>query len=626
MYGKFSPIARSGHPKLKIGSKAYDDYWDEQQHYILKGYSIGGEYITGSFYHFLNYSFVKDKYRQFVNPFYVDVDKEFFDTLEECRKDEYDFIVFKAREKGFTQFLASEANRIVHNMQNCECAFGFPSAESPAEKSFLSKFIDNESAYPKALKQIPYFQAKSFENRQYHYFEQTVKDKDSEKCGIQTSIQVKRVTDKDIFKSSRYVFMGLDELGELNDPAELYLENTANMRWGDEKLGPIVLGGTSNTMKQGYAQALDMFLNPEKYGRLRTMFIPGKRKYFPFVDLETGKSLEVQALIALKKKEEGMSKENLLKHRQNYPDKISDILAISDNSLLDQVKLASQEEYLSTEESVKGLIQRYTLVEHGDKVDAILDENGNFEILAMPRKQSGNEMFYTPDSIGVDSVYKEEAPTSESLCSIVVYRPYISPHIKGQYPVCIYHHRYKEDGGKNKSKFYNDLYLCCKFYNTRALVEDTDSQLFDWFEQRNLTYKWLQPEPDDPTIPFNKTAKRKFGVKPNNQDVLRASNTLLKDYVDEHCGNIMFIRMIKDLKKFGIGRKNSDIGDAFKWALLQAQRSVKVAPEIMDNYKPKNSLPLPIKSNGKTLDWSLNYKSELQRQVEARNQFYAPKN
>lgn len=604
-YSKFAPVARSGgHPKLKVGSKAYDDYWDEQEEYILNGFTIGGETISGAFYHWLNYykiDFV-DEYKSPIRiyPLMSDVDREAFYTLDQCRKYDNDFLVLKVRDKGFSNILASESLRMMQFVKGAKVGAVFPGGQSKAQNNFKEKFFDALNDYPDAMRVNS-----EVDNAGVLTFGYTIVDshtKMNNYVGQQSRIAFFDAVSKDVLKSDRYNLGIIDEAGEIDILQSLLDTSVANFRKGAMKTGTLIVGGTTNQMNKGHHAFRSLFFNAEERG-FQKMFIPGWRKYFPFVNSETGESLEVEA------------KEDLDKHRskakkvgvdayteflQNYGNTIEEVFTNNNIDILDKSKLTGQAVRLLSEDSYKGITQRGNLVErlHTDgsyKIEFMLDaHNGRWEVFqhSLSTLLNTESVVKKKDYVGVDSVYKDIAPQSDSKCAIVVYRPFIDVNTVGRCIVCVYHYRHNVEGGKEL--FYDDLRLTLEYYNAKALVETTDEELFRWFQKRGILPKYIKETPTPAN--YNKFRKslqiKDYGINPNGEP-MNLSAKLLKNEVDLRSGNIMFTSVCNDLMNWGHEGKNSDIGDAFKWALLYAdgQTTENLRPEVPKVNERMSSLP-----------------------------------
>ena len=105
---KYAPVAKEGIPNYKVGSLDYKRYWNLQLKRCLDGYKpVGGEMITGAYYFYLNFCKIRlrdemTSRKKLDNPWYRDMDHEYFDTIYKAKEEGSGIIVLKARDKGFS--------------------------------------------------------------------------------------------------------------------------------------------------------------------------------------------------------------------------------------------------------------------------------------------------------------------------------------------------------------------------------------------------------------------------------------------------------------------------------------------------------------------------------------------
>lgn len=613
-YSKFSPIAREGHPKLKIGSQSYLDYWEEQEHYIKNGITIGGETISGGLYFWLNYykiDFVdEDKLPVRIYPFLSDIDREIFYMLDQCHKYGKDLMLLKVRDKGASNILASEALRFTQFVHKAKVGAVFPGGQSKAMNNFKEKFFDAINDLPEDIRVNP-----DVDNSGNITFGFTLVDKETKiehYVGMDSRMSFFNAVNKDVLKSDRYNFGFVDEAGEIDILRPLIDTSVANFRKGALKIGTLVVTGTTNTMNKGYETFRDLWFNAEDNGFER-IFIPGWKKFFPYMDTLTGESLEFEAKEHLDKERAKATKagaEKLLEFKQNYGNTVEEVFTNTDNEVLNKEKMTKQTVALLSNPSYKGMIQVGNLIEkmRGDGstyVEFELDTiNGRWQIYQHPLWKNPSANTTKKDVVGVDSVAKDMAEHSVSKCAMVVYRPFINVAIEGQLPVCIYHYRHNEEGGREM--FYDDIRLTLEYYKTKALVERVDDDLFTWFRKKNIL-NLLKERPNN--LYRNKFKGLKFedyGVPPQGEES-KAGIRLLKNEINERCENINFVTLLDDLKNWSPGsRKNSDLGDAFKWALLYADAEQRYDPateaKLQEKRNTQSSLPRYRMTSANTME------------------------
>ena len=105
---KYSPVVREGIPAYKKYSSEWQKYWALQRDRCINGYKpSSGVHINGAYYFYLNFCRIlardaKSNRKKLQNPWYRDLDHEFFDAVYEAKEKGHGLIVLKARDKGFS--------------------------------------------------------------------------------------------------------------------------------------------------------------------------------------------------------------------------------------------------------------------------------------------------------------------------------------------------------------------------------------------------------------------------------------------------------------------------------------------------------------------------------------------
>lgn len=89
-------------PKV-IGTKNYEEFWDEQFDRCINGYDTAGIHLTGRYYYYLNFVLLRGlKGPQY--PFFIDMDLEYFNLVEWIKNNRKTGIIsVKARRKGLSE-------------------------------------------------------------------------------------------------------------------------------------------------------------------------------------------------------------------------------------------------------------------------------------------------------------------------------------------------------------------------------------------------------------------------------------------------------------------------------------------------------------------------------------------
>ena len=608
-YGLFSPLIRSGFPDWKEDSSKWLDFQKEQLEIFDKGYQVGGTRITGDHYFFLNYYKLEKplkggKGKEVIAPYFIDVDKEFFDLFEWCEMQGWNLSVLKGRDKGLSQFASSIALRKTQTMYGASVITLFPGGESPALSEFRDKYKFAHSCLPDVFKQNP-INGGSNDKREYHWIDQDLENKSETIKGHKTKILFSTAVSKDVTKSGRNAMIFVDEAGEIKDPLGLVMAAESNLRSGSDKTGIILIGGTSNTMNAGYEDFQDIVYKGEDLG-FKCFKIYAQEKRFPFVDLETGRSLREEAKAEIEQEANKRKKVSLKAYNeylQNNPTEEAHFFLTTDEKRLDAEKLSEQRANIMTnkwlsESTQKGNLYRVMKSDGTSDVKWEINPLGKWTQYLPPMDTEPNK--FSQDIAGVDSVFKDIVKSSGSKNAIVVYRPFISLSTRCEMPVLIYHHRYNEDNGKEM--FYEDMIMTLQYSKCKAIFESCDQELIPYFAKYGLL-KYLYHRPQAADSPYAKPSATDFGVNPSSKEAFGRAEQLLQTYVKNKTKNIVFLQMIDDALRYGEKRKesDSDLTDAFKWALLQADANIIFRPSDKVVVKKKAQLP---EWNGK--DWVFN--------------------
>jgi len=104
----FSPVVTDGITNAHPLSFEYKSWWKEQKRRCLEGYEVGGVYITGDYYWYLNFWKIRGRNKEtgrktLIAPRFLDMDYEYFNILDRARKEGKHVVVAKARQKGFSE-------------------------------------------------------------------------------------------------------------------------------------------------------------------------------------------------------------------------------------------------------------------------------------------------------------------------------------------------------------------------------------------------------------------------------------------------------------------------------------------------------------------------------------------
>lgn len=584
-YGKFSPVAKNGLPDLKRNSSKWFDWLDEQEHYCLNGFTAGGDTIPGRLYFKLNFFTLlhlgDDGYEHPQRPFYVDVQREFYTLLDyNLKVSGKDIIVGKGRDKGFSYDIANISLYETHFHDFTSVLALFPGGKSKAKAKFKEKYdlawaemIDDWKLYPDLQESKDIYK--------YGWEETDPENGQKVTQGNMSSLTMLEAVNADVAKSGRYKFVFLEEFGELRNPLNLIITNRANMQKGAKKFGITIAGGTSNAFNEGYQDFRELWYNHDAYG-FDKFYIPAQRAYWGYVNYETGKSDELNALDHIKQSRKNLTGEKLMIEMQNYPTEEKEMFISITQSPYPSILISEQTDRILSDKQIQNAIQIGNFYpktsDNGQQtVEFHATPNGRFKIFAHPIKEQ-----IQADCGGVDSYRLGKVEESPSKGAIVIYRPFQGINKIGNLPICIYHHRHDD-----KEEFFKDIWYAAQYYNCKMLVEYTDEDLFTWFRQHNAL-KYIKERPKL-IHTANSKAQYSWGVKPTEHNKMVATEYSVSEFKKNY-EQVPFVELLDELSNFGT--KNTDLADAYQWAVLHAMDNVKVLPEHQRK-KKKRQYKLP---------------------------------
>ena len=263
------------------GTKDYYDYWDEEAHRSLYGYTVGKGTedeiaITGFHYFYLNYCpidrtvdiILPDGTAQAVRertfPRFYDGDYDYFHQIDTARRTDKHVIVLKARRKGYSYKAGAMLARnyfLVRNSKN----FVFASnKEYIIGDGLLSKvwdylaFIDDHTAWAQP-------RLKDKEMHKMSGYKKKVNGIEIE-MGMKSQVMgvsLKDNPDKVRGKAGELVFF--EEAGSFPGLLKAWEVTMPTMRQGSKTLGTMVAFGTGGEEGADFEAMEEIFYNPAAY-------------------------------------------------------------------------------------------------------------------------------------------------------------------------------------------------------------------------------------------------------------------------------------------------------------------------------------------------------------------------
>lgn len=289
------------------GSPAWVEYWNEQLKRCKEGYSVGGAYITGHHYFYLNFTNImltKDKgdenvikdikktkgSKVSVCPDFWDGDYNYFHALDiarnGCTRDYFDnlklevriqdrfltggyhMIVGKARRKGFSFKSAAICANTYNTIPDSLVIIGaydkkflYPRGTMGMASRFID-FLNTNTGWRKA---------REFVDKQEHRkasYKSFVQGVPVERGYMSEILAISFGDNPDNARGKDSVLIIFEEAGKFNNLKDSYMATKESLEDGTFITGQMVIQGTSGDMEGGTLDFADMFYNPEAYDLL----------------------------------------------------------------------------------------------------------------------------------------------------------------------------------------------------------------------------------------------------------------------------------------------------------------------------------------------------------------------
>ena len=263
------------------GTKDYYDFWDNERHRCVYGYTVGeGEKdeitITGNHYFYLNYcpidrsvdetlpdgTVIARRERTF--PAFYDGDWKYFTAIDQCRRENKHMTVLKARRKGYSYKAAAMLARNYFHIKNSKNYVFAGQKEYLIGDGLLSKaweilsFVDDNTAWTQP-------RLRDREMNKMSGYKKNVNGADVE-LGMKSMIMgvsLKDAPDKVRGKAGELIFF--EEAGAFPGLLKAWEVAMPTMRQGNKTLGTMVAFGTGGTEGSDFEGMEELFYNPVSY-------------------------------------------------------------------------------------------------------------------------------------------------------------------------------------------------------------------------------------------------------------------------------------------------------------------------------------------------------------------------
>lgn len=505
------------------GTYQHYEYWMEQNRRCLEGYTVGGVYIPGAYYFYLNFTQMNVKNektgrKQRSFPRFTDVDFEYFNIYERAKKEKKGIILVKPRRTGFSQKHAGIITHEYNFFRDSKCIIG--AYDSKYSDNTMSMVLDNMNF----LNANTEWAKERNPDTRDHVIARYRKKLDN---GIEVwagkMSEVRAIT----FKDNPFASIGLssnififEEAGKFPNIIQSYNISEPCWKDGDDMIGIPILYGTGGDMEGGTVEFSEMFYEPEKYNLLSFdniwdddrpntkcgWFLPASRMRFgeykdPYgehpewkgiklVDDEGNSNEEVarQSILDFRKlKDQGTDLKAKRDAITQYPLKPQEAFLQSSSVYFPVLELKRVLAKLTPEELAKHNVGILRFEDNVLKWEDIQDgkpyrewpvkehTEGLIEIFELPRKDNGKIDKYRYIA-GIDH-YGRDLANSDSLGCIFIFDR-LTRRIVAEYT------------GRPEST--NVFYETCRrlllFYDAKAMYESNITNLFHYFEQKKSLY------------------------------------------------------------------------------------------------------------------------------------------
>jgi hypothetical protein len=559
------------HPDFGNDKRAKFD-WEMNEIYKCK---FGDGDIPGTYYYYLNHTFIKSKVKGKIRPEFRTTDLEWFKFVEEVQKNTGQGIVcIKRRQVGAT---TKEAARIVHSCEfNKDHDIGLNSKSENDSRNFFARVkycYRNQSDFLRAITDTDRRDALVFVNYGKDLYGNKII-----KGGTGSSV-IAVSPSPTAHAGNSYKQLIIDEAGEIED-LEAIVSNAEDCIIQDGvRHGLMVLFGTmGNSDRQG--KGLMTFWKDYKTHDLRQWAFWG---YNELIMDEIGNDdiLEsVRSVMYRRRKLESSSATIYNKFIQKYPfNQEEAFLSVNGYGVGNPLIIAQQEINLMTNPpDVR--IGRMKMV--GDKEQFEPNPNGQVHIFKLPEKRKDG---YTATLDPAEDDHVTKTKDSSDLGFTIVARPF------GLMPaelVARYCHR-----PPKLEEAYLQIAMMLMMYDTKLHIEMNKGgwRAYDWFS-RNFPHLLALTVKAANNI--RSGVELRHGVK-MNQDKKLQMEGLLNQYIDNYClplpdigyQGIPDLKLLKQFKVFGADGQDDDEAVSFGWNLIIQQADKKVA--VQQNQIPSTT-------------------------------------
>lgn len=614
---EFSPVINDGLTNANPLSYEYREWWMEQKRRCLEGITIGGIYIPGDYYWYLNFWKIRGKdektgRKTLIPPRFLDMDLDYFLAIEKARKAGKHMVVVKARQKGFSEKHAA--------LMGKEFTF-FPHSQTiitAGEEKYSNATMRMCIRGLNSLKETEFFKRRQPDTLEYIQARYKVIENGATHWkGIHSEIY--NITSKNnpqatIGKSpSLIIFEEAGKFPGLVD-AFKYIQPALEAE-GGEKTGFAIIVGTGGDMEKGAAELEQMFYDPEVYdmmdysneyeedgGDARVgYFCPAWK--FKIVDKD-GNSLKEKSFEYINSKREAARKSKKVDDFVNTitqdPVVPSEAFMRTGGNMFNQALLNQQYARLRNNKALTNLGDRGRLewikndLGKISGVSFVHDPDAHLLIMEHPEKDDQGDVIMNLYVAGTDSYDKDEAQSSDSKGSCSIYKMFKDSNSTSNLFVARY-----TDRPDTAEKFYEETAKLCMYYKSPNLIEWSNISIFNWYKNNGFEgYLKERPQIAYANVKDSRVNNR-YGIDPGTKNEWLI---MYRDYIQDY-SEVMYdmVQIDKAIKFRNEKGYNCDITISSSIAICHAKDNVniklntkkhKTQKEEFFHYKTNNGILL----------------------------------
>lgn len=501
----FSPVVNDGITRAHPKSFEYKTWWDIQRDRCINGYTVGGTYITGDHYFYLNFWKIRgidtDSGRKdLISPRFLDMDHEFFIEVEKARKSGKNMCTAKRRQCGFSEktacLVGKEYTLFPHSQS---LILGGEEKYSNATMRMvirgLNSLKDTEFYKRRTPDGLDYIQAK------YKVIEDGIPIWRGSQSEIY-NITCKNNPQATVGKSPSFVLF--EESGKFPGLVSTYRYLQPSMEANFTKTGFCIMIGTGGEMAAGADEFEEVFYKPEVYDMMSysnswgegfsdtkvCYFVPAWK--FALIDEDGNSEKEKSVEMILKNREkakESKDASNWIQVLTQMPLTPEECFMRTGGNMFDIAKLNSRLAAIRNDRELLNKSQRGDLEWVRDNlgkitgVEWIQDLHGKFIVYEHPMKDATGNVYYNLYKAATDSYDKDEANTSSSKGSCQVFKTFLDVNSSSRKYVARITER-----PKKADDFYEMTAKLSYYYMAPNLIEWSNIGIFKWYEQNNMSH------------------------------------------------------------------------------------------------------------------------------------------